>query len=212
MESNIADEHLSSLESPAEPHFDEEATLLSARPVVPIERVDQKRGFTRAWLFGFALAGALLLGVAATALYYSRFPMIDAKQVTGNETVFSGAQGGQSESQDLKEPRPGAADAPGFGEPSVDSDTTPNAKAESSLVSSSARTSESATANSKKSARRATVVDDQSSERQSERREERREARREAKEWKRAKRERRAGKASDDLLRIRDIFEGPVRP
>jgi hypothetical protein len=210
MESNIADQHLSSLESPAEPHFDEEATLLSARPVVPIETVDQKRGFTRAWLFGFALAGALLSGVAATALYYSRFPMIDAKQVTGNETVSSGAQGGQSESQDLKEPRPGAADAAGFGEPSVDSDTTPNA--ESSLVSSSARTSESATTNSKKSARRATVVDDQSSERKSERREERREARREAKEWKRAKRERRAGKASDDLLRIRDIFEGPVRP
>src|SRR5688500_17006739 len=73
MVSNITDQVFWSSDTPlAEPHFDEEATLLSARRVVPIKKVAVKKpGFSRPWVFGFALAGALLLGVSVTALYYS---------------------------------------------------------------------------------------------------------------------------------------------
>lgn len=214
MESNITDEHFWSLESPpAEPHFDEEATLLSARRVVPIKRLTQKPGLASPWVFGFALVGALLLGVAATALYYSRLHIDKSQPATDSETVSSGAQGGQSEAQDFREPPPGAPDAARVGGTSVDSDTLAKVKSGSSSVSSPARTPDSSNAGSKKPThRRATVVVDQSSEPEYESREERREARRDAREWKRAKRERRAGKASDELLRIREIFEGPPRP
>lgn len=217
MESNITNQQFRSPGLPlAEPRFDEEATLLSARPVVPIERLTVKpnfsRRFSRPWIFGFALAGALLLGVSATTLYYSRFRTTQALPATSIETTSSGAQGDAWEAVAPPEFRIGATGAIVVGGTSVDSDTSTGVIAPRPAVSRMTKLPNSSRAVSKKPAHRHATVTDESSEREYESREERRAARREAKERKRANRERRAGRSADELLRIRDIFEGPPRP
>ncbi len=53
---------------PPEPHFDEERTLLSARPVVPLGELNAKAG-SRGWLFlTGGIAFAVLLGACAAVL------------------------------------------------------------------------------------------------------------------------------------------------
>lgn len=54
----------------AEPHFDDERTLLSARPVVPLEKIEAKARHRRQWFLGGAFAIAMMLG-AASALVAS---------------------------------------------------------------------------------------------------------------------------------------------
>ena len=215
MESNISNQQFWSPDSPlAEPHFDEEVTLLSARPVVPIERFTRQPAFTRPWVFGFAMAGALLLGVSTTALYYSRFGSTGSQAVPNIEKVSSGAQGAITEAVAHDEPAIKASDttATGAGISAVDSDTPARVKALAPSVSWTTRPLNSSNAVSKKPAHlRTTGVIDQSSEPAYETHE-RRGAKREAKERKRANRVGRDGKPSDELLRIREIFEGPQRP
>ena len=53
-----------------QPHFDDELTLMSARPVVPLEKIDAKERHRRHWLLGGAFALAMILG-AASALVAS---------------------------------------------------------------------------------------------------------------------------------------------
>ena len=53
-----------------EPHFDDERTLLSARPVVPLEKIEAKARHRRQWFLGGAFAIAMMLG-AASALVAS---------------------------------------------------------------------------------------------------------------------------------------------
>jgi len=216
MESNIADQQTwSRAAPPAEPHFDDEVTLLSARPVVPIERFTRTPVSTRPWVFGFALAGAVLLGVSATALYYSQFQMTRSQAVSDIEKVSSGAQGAATEVVGRDEPPINATDttgSTGSGSSSVDSDTSASVKVQAPSVASATRQLNSSNTASKKSSHlRATVVIDQSSEPEYEIHE-RRGAKREAKERKRPNRGGRDDKAFDQLLRIRDIFEGPQRP
>src|SRR5712664_525296 len=136
MESNIAEQRVWSPDSPlAEPHFDDEVTLLSARPVVPIERFTQKRASTRPWVFGFALAGALLLGVSATALYYSQFRATGSQAVPNIEKVSSGAQGAATEAFAREEPPIDATEPSGSTRSSsVDSDTSARLKAQAPSV------------------------------------------------------------------------------
>ena len=50
------------------PHFDDERTLLSARPVVPLGQVDSKIKHRRRWFLGGAFAVAMLLGAASALL------------------------------------------------------------------------------------------------------------------------------------------------
>jgi hypothetical protein len=186
MESDITDQFWSPDSPLAQPHFDEEVTLLSARPVVPIERFTRKSMSTSPWVFGFALASAVLLGVSATAFYYSRFRTTGSQDVPNIEKVSSGAQGAATES--------------------FARDELPINATETKRPLNSSNTT------SKKSPHlRATVVTDQSSEPEYETHE-RRGAKREAKERKRANRAGRDYKSSDELLRIREIFEGPQRP
>jgi hypothetical protein len=52
----------------AEPHFDDERTLQSARPVVPLEKIDAKERHRRNWLLGGAFALAMMLGAASALL------------------------------------------------------------------------------------------------------------------------------------------------
>ena len=63
----------SELDSPnrgVEPKFDDERTLLSARRVVPLEKIDAKVRHRRHWVLGGAFAVAMMLG-AASALVAS---------------------------------------------------------------------------------------------------------------------------------------------
>jgi hypothetical protein len=60
--------------SVAEPHFDDERTLLSARQVVPLEKIDAKVRYRRKWFLGGAFAVAMMLG-AASALVASYFKL-----------------------------------------------------------------------------------------------------------------------------------------
>ena len=67
-----------------EPHFDDERTLLSARPVVPLEKIEKKARHRRQWFLGGAFAIAMMLG-AASALLASYLKMRNVPQQTATE-------------------------------------------------------------------------------------------------------------------------------
>jgi hypothetical protein len=48
-----------------QPHFDDEVTTQTARPVVPLEKIDANIKHKRRWFLGGAFAVAMLLGVAS---------------------------------------------------------------------------------------------------------------------------------------------------
>lgn len=62
------------------PNFEDENTLLSARPVVPLEKFDVKERRRKHWLLGGAFAIAMLLG-AASALLASYMKLRNAPAV-----------------------------------------------------------------------------------------------------------------------------------
>ncbi|HET6890579.1 MAG TPA: hypothetical protein VFH31_05705, partial [Pyrinomonadaceae bacterium] len=53
----------------SEPHFDDEATLLSARRVVPFHKLTDKTNSKRNLYFGAALATALMVGIIGGVIY-----------------------------------------------------------------------------------------------------------------------------------------------
>jgi hypothetical protein len=57
-----------------QPHFDDERTVLSARPVVPLEAIEAKVKHRRRWFLGGAFAIAMFLG-AASALVSAYFKL-----------------------------------------------------------------------------------------------------------------------------------------
>lgn len=69
-----------------EPHFDDEGTLLSARPVVPLEKIEAKVRRRRHWVLGGAFAIAMMLG-AASALLASYLKLRNVPQTATELTV-----------------------------------------------------------------------------------------------------------------------------
>jgi hypothetical protein len=69
----------------SEPHFDDERTLLSARPVVPLEKIEAKVRHRRHWFLGGAFAIAMMLG-AASALLASYLRLRHAPQPAAEVT------------------------------------------------------------------------------------------------------------------------------
>ena len=67
-----------------EPHFDDERTLLTARPVVPLEKIEAKVRHRRQWVLGGAFAIAMLLG-AASALVASYLKLRNVPQTATTE-------------------------------------------------------------------------------------------------------------------------------
>src|ERR1051325_10194092 len=63
---------------PAQPHFDDERTVLSARPVVPLEKIHQRRY----WLLAGAFVLAMILG-AGSALLASYLKLRSVHASTG---------------------------------------------------------------------------------------------------------------------------------
>ena len=64
----------------SEPHFDDERTLLSARRVVPLEKINARVRHRRQWFLGGAFALAMMLG-AASALVASYFKLRNVQSV-----------------------------------------------------------------------------------------------------------------------------------
>ena len=70
----------------AEPHFDDERTLLSARRVVPLEKIEKKARHRRQWFLGGAFALAMMLG-AASALVASYLKLRNVPQTATELSV-----------------------------------------------------------------------------------------------------------------------------
>jgi len=204
MSSTTPDQNFIDAQAPlSEPHFNEEATVLSARPVVPLEEVRSSRNFTRLaqpWVLGLGLVSALLIGVFATAIFYSRsenrsllegVEFAAGAQGFSNEPVnsFSGPASTQLNIEAAKPSTPTAKAPVDTG--AVKTNVEPAKKARPRLVAVIKE-------------QKANHIEDQKDDRRAARQEARRERRR-------AQRERRDGK-SDEVLRIRDIFEGSPRP
>lgn len=51
-----------------QPQFDDERTLLTARPVVPLEKIETRVKHRRRWFLGGAFAVAMLLGAASAVI------------------------------------------------------------------------------------------------------------------------------------------------
>lgn len=215
MESNIknqqssgADLHLS------EPHFDEEATLLSARPVVPLHNVGPEAHSGRRFALGLAMTISVMAGaLGATLIYRQR----GQKQATG--IVETATEVSEPRAQPLAGAGGSTSESPAA-PPSVSEDLNDVATPEVRSAAPISQPGKAAPLFSP-SAGSGSANDSQQSaadNRQDERamrRPERMEARRLRRDAEReAKRDTRGHKvqSSSDLLRIREIFEGPPRP
>ena len=190
------------------PHFDDEATVQSARPVVPLQEVRRASRSKYKMLLGAALCLAALVGAVAASLIFSE----------PSQRVEEAAKPTILESSEET-----AAGSSASGEASgaiVDSSETVALETEATTADSTNDRPEvqtASTVNRKQPIRNAPVpkpvervVSNPEPEpdqyREADERAARREERREAR---RLRRERRAG---DGLTRIREIFEGSPRP
>jgi hypothetical protein len=204
MESEITNAE-TGLELPlAEPHFDDEATLLSARRVVPLDEVSsngmQAPRFGRGWIFAATVAGALLLGAFVGTAYYAYVNRESAQQFVDPASVAAGVEG-IATAPVLVNESPAAANASEFGKATPADSTAMTANEEQASGPQSVASNEIR----KPVARRVDVLTFPST------REERKAARRQARERKREL-ERESRKSRNDLTRIREIFEGPQKP
>jgi len=202
MESNIINEGSFEGAVPlGEPHFDEEATLLSARPVVPLQEIKAEERSRKRLIVGFAMACSLMMGALAATLIYK--------------------QRGQAQSAAVSTAVPGAAGI-GVDDPVSPAATEVGGGAAGMLPEASQTTVEKKSAPSSSKSIPSTAVESQQKKNLAEEfderslsREERIDARRLRRRLERQSRHeswRHPRRTSDDLLRIRDIFEGPSRP
>ena len=194
------------LESPlAEPHFDDEATLLSARRVVPLDEAGPYEPRTtshptRGWMWAATIVGAMLLGVVIGAGYYSLAhresinPALE-QEITSGVDAISSEPGNPGDS---------AAAAPASTDPAgispVDQTDAPVTPPQPTVSSNQSK---------KPVARRVDVLTSAAKLDEKQDREERR-ARKEAK--RRIRELERESRSRNDLTHIREIFEGPQKP
>ncbi len=199
MESNIREPEYFSNDALSEPHFEEEATIASARPVVPLEEIRAETNSKRRLALGLSVLVSLALGaLGATFIYKLR------NNKPASAIVEAAVSGAAAKSQDVVEEAPPvqeptgglAAEAARPAEIEIERETIP-AAAKPNRVQAKRQTAP------------VPQIDDEEM-----RREERIEARRMRRRAERqAEREaRRDRKRGDDLLRIREIFEGSRRP
>jgi len=187
------------------PQFDEDATLLAARPVVPLHAVKAESRSKRV-IFALTILAAILVGAISAALLplqsgQSSQTAADA-EVSQPIVSSSGAAGGFTSD---------SAEARGPVLPEPEEEPQPREVLGTRDSSIKKRPAAVISQSSEKSARagshdRERDEDFESDEREL-RRAERRDARREARRERRHRQEQRG----DDLLRIREIFEG-ARP
>ena len=194
----------------AEPHFDEEATVLSARPVVPLNEI--KEASSRKHLvFGLSMLASLIVGGLITTLIFKQRGQKPAAEIAGSAIAGFGANATDS-----------AVSAPSAGEVKEDLTAEPEVNAAPEDKNAQVKVNPAVKPPETKTVRPIpedaavdTALEDIS-------REERREMRRAERfeEWRlRRQAAREAGdvrgrrrRSEDDLLRIREIFEGSPRP
>ncbi len=209
MEEEIANAETSSELPLAEPHFDDEVTLLSARRVVPLDELPAYGSqtasyFARGWMFAATVVGALLLGAVASAAYYSYLNRTSAQSFVNTENIAGGVEGITTEQ------RPASTNVP-----EVNNTTSPDSNPEVTLnegPASAPSPSVSANESKKPTARRVDVLTSPSTPDEAQAREERKARREVKKRIRELERESRNPKSRNDLTRIREIFEGPQKP
>jgi len=202
MESNtITEGYFEDAESLGEPHFDEEATLLSARPVVPLQEIEAGERSRKRLIVGFAMACSLMMGALAATLIYKQRGQAQSAAIS---TAVPGAAGIA-----VDDPvTPAATEVEGGTGGVLPQVSAPTVEKKSAPSSSIGVASTAAESQQKKN------LPDELDERdlsREERIEDRRFRRRLARQARRDSLGR-PRRSSDDLLRIRDIFEGPRRP
>ncbi|HEV7684449.1 MAG TPA: hypothetical protein VGO68_20230 [Pyrinomonadaceae bacterium] len=204
MASNTTNEEYFETEPPlTEPHFVEEATVLSARPVVPLEEIQSEERSQKRLLFGVAIACSLALGALSAMFFYKNNGPDASTEIT---QAAPGAAGITVHAPVATIAESVAAAAAGIA-PESEAETPPPTAAKKPLASLSQ--------NSRVAAKKPKVsIPPQIEEPErnwDERFYERRRRRISDREATRESR-RRQRRSADDLLRIRDIFEGPPRP
>ena len=195
----------------SEPHFEDEETLLSARPVVPLEEAptldevepaaEVERTSSRipgGWILAATVVGAMFLGALGSAFYLSLTNPDNGGSILESETVAADVVGEISEparNNPIVVPAAASND-----QPAVEA----NPEAGDSQQTQVAQRQESDNDVRRPVARRVEVLTYPST------REERKAARRVAKEQRRDFE--RENRRSRDLTRIREIFEGTQRP
>lgn len=207
MESNTTNQQYFNGALPlAEPHFDEEATLLSARPVVPLEKIKAKERSSKRLVFAVAMAGSLMVGALAGTLIYKQRGQQPPTAIVS--TAVPGAAGiaidetvrAPSVAGEVGSAVTGTLPEAGTGTGNVDEKTVPWVSSSSaSTAVETKRTRSIRQRRDQRDLRRSDRIDLHRFRSRSER-----ETQRESRSGKR--------KPSDDLLRIREIFEGPSRP
>ena len=194
-------------ESPlSEPHFDDEATLLSARRVVPFHNLTDKTNSKRNLFFATALAAALMVGIVGGVIY-ARLERTRASRAQTTEVADQSLP--QDDSVSSSEENVELAGVP---EESQESQAVAVAETNQKTIDkprNSSNIAKKSVALHPTPAKRPQTEPDESDYGWSERairRAERRAARRARRE---AARE---PQRSDDLFRIREIFEGASRP
>jgi hypothetical protein len=226
MESNITEQQYSG-GLLSEPHFDEEATILSARPVVPLHEIKAAKRSGKRLTFALALVAALIVGaLGATLIYRQR------GQIAETATIETGIPDTNTDAGDVNAVAAGPIEANAGGGPS----DTRAAAVSASAVSASAKVSDVLTSEPRDTAatrpqKPTTLVvqragpakstetardevnnpDEIRAQRRAERLEARRLRREAARESGGEVRSRRVRRA-DDLWRIREIFEGRRKP
>ena len=199
METNIVNEEYFEDELPlGEPHFDEEATLLSARPVVPLQEINAEEQSRKRLIVGLAMACSLMMGALVATLIYKRGGQAQPAAIS---TAVPGAAGNLVD--DPATPEVGGGATGVLTQPDA---TTVEKKSAPSV----SRSAESIAVESQQKKNLPQQLDEQDLSR-----DERIEARRLRRRLDRQARRESSGRSrrtSDDLLRIRDIFEGPSRP
>jgi hypothetical protein len=155
---------------------------------------------------GLAIAGTLLLGITASAFYFSRQGVSASTAFGDSAAIASGVEAHVTEPGGAKNSRPAVTQV--LPDPVTPTISNPEVPPTSPRSDSAAKTSKKPVAH---------LVDVITSNpgryREKDIREERKAARQEKKERKReARREMRDDKSPDDLIRIREIFEGRHKP
>lgn len=201
----------------SEPHFEDEATLLSARPVVPLHEIKTAERSSKRLVFGLALIVALMVGAFGASLIYRQQNQSPASEnfETGkpetDETAVAPAAAMEAGGGVVDAPAPASSVSAKVSETARESRgvvaASPSRKPATSTATNTGWTKPNNTG-------REEVNNDEVSNQEAEqaaRRAERQEARRLRREaWGDVRRRR--VQHSDDLLRIREIFEGPARP
>ena len=192
------------------PHFDDEATVQSARPVVPLHEVRKASRSKRRLILGAALCMSAFVGAVAASLVYSN----RAQRAEESATAAS-SEAAQESAAGFTTPSGEASGAIVNPDEAVAGDTeaaTATRGDDRPEVQNSTRAGRQPVKNTRVSQRVERVVSPpEPQDREVTEEEMRREERREARRLRRERRinERRPG---DGLTRIREIFEGSPRP